>query len=135
MGTGPGRHPWRCSCCCSNPGLTRQDLAKPALIAPGAPQGCRLAIGKLGTEAKASAFVLPALPHAEMERTVMTLDKIKKRLTRAEAADQLAQLVQELRDGRISLGRKARRLPPSDELEFSAKFEEDRLEVELKWDT
>jgi amphi-Trp domain-containing protein len=70
-----------------------------------------------------------------MERTVMTLDKIKKRLTRAEAADQLAQLVQELRDGRISLGRKARRLPPSDELEFSAKFEEDRLEVELKWDT
>jgi amphi-Trp domain-containing protein len=65
----------------------------------------------------------------------MALDRIKKRLTRVEAADQLAQLAQELRDGRISLGRKARRLPASDELEFSANFEEDRLEVELKWDT
>jgi amphi-Trp domain-containing protein len=66
---------------------------------------------------------------------VMALEKIKKRLTRAEAADQLAQLVQELRDGRISLGRNVRRLPASDELEFSANFEEDRLKVELKWDT
>jgi amphi-Trp domain-containing protein len=66
---------------------------------------------------------------------VMALDRIKKRLTRVEAADQLAQLAQELRDGRISLGRKARRLPASDELEFSANLEEDRLEVELKWDT
>jgi amphi-Trp domain-containing protein len=65
----------------------------------------------------------------------MAIDKIKKRLTRTEAADQLAQLVQQLRDGRISLGRKTRRLPASDEVEFSANFEEDRLEVELKWDT
>jgi amphi-Trp domain-containing protein len=65
----------------------------------------------------------------------MATDKVKKRLTRAEVADQLAQLVQQLRDGRISLGRRTRRLPASDELEFSANFDEDRLKIELKWDT
>jgi hypothetical protein len=82
------------------------------------------------------AFGVPVLPQAETAAgVVMALERIKKRLTRTEVADQLAQLVQELRDGRISLGRNARRLPASDELEFSANFEEDRLKVELKWDT
>jgi amphi-Trp domain-containing protein len=65
----------------------------------------------------------------------MTTDKITKRLTRAEVVNQLAQLVQQLRNGRITLGRRTRRLPASDELEFSANFDEDRLEIELKWDT
>jgi len=65
----------------------------------------------------------------------MATDKVKKRLTRAEVVVQLSQLVQELRDGRISLGRRTRRLPASDELEFSANFDEDRLKIELEWDT
>jgi hypothetical protein len=65
----------------------------------------------------------------------MATDRINKRLTRAEVIEQLAQLVQQLRDGRIALGRRTRRLPASDELEFSANLDEDRLKLELKWDT
>jgi hypothetical protein len=65
----------------------------------------------------------------------MTTDKINKRLTRAEVVEQLAQLLQQLRDGRIALGRRTRRLPASDELEFSANLDEDSLKLEIKWDT
>jgi hypothetical protein len=65
----------------------------------------------------------------------MATDRINKRLTRAEVVEQLAQLLQQLRDGRIALGRRTRRLPASDELEFSASLDEDRLKIELKWDT
>jgi hypothetical protein len=49
--------------------------------------------------------------------------------------NQLAQLLQQLRDGRITLGRRTKRLPASDELEFSANLDEDSLKLELKWDT
>ena len=66
----------------------------------------------------------------------MATDRINKRLTRAEVVEQLAQLLQQLRDGRIALGRRTtRRLPASDELEFSAHLDEDSLKLELKWDT
>jgi hypothetical protein len=65
----------------------------------------------------------------------MTTDKINKRLTRAEVVEQLAQLLQQLRDGRIALGRRTRRLPASDELEFSANLDEESLKLEIKWDT
>ena len=65
----------------------------------------------------------------------MATDRINKRLTRAEVVEQLAQLLQQLRDGRIALGRRTRRLPASDELEFSANLDEDSLKLELKWDT
>jgi amphi-Trp domain-containing protein len=65
----------------------------------------------------------------------MAIDRIKKHFTRTEAADQLAQLAQQLRDGRVSLGRKAKRLPASDEVELLAELEEDSLRVELRWET
>lgn len=50
----------------------------------------------------------------------MPANKVKRRLTRTEAVEQLTQLIQQLKDGRVSLNGRASRLPPSDELEFAA---------------
>ena len=65
----------------------------------------------------------------------MSTNKVKGRLTRTEAVDQLTQLIQQLKDGRVSLNERASRLPASDELEFAAHLEDDRLRIEIRWDT
>ena len=65
----------------------------------------------------------------------MSANKVKRRLTRMEAVEQLTQLIQQLKDGRVSLNGRASRLPASDELEFAADLQDDTLRVELRWDT
>jgi hypothetical protein len=65
----------------------------------------------------------------------MSANKLKRRLTRTEAVQELTHILQQLKDGRVSLNGKASRLPASDQLEFAAVLEDDRLRVELTWDT
>ena len=47
----------------------------------------------------------------------MAVDRIKKRMSRLEAAAQLERLLQELKDGRVSVGRRIQRLPASDQVD------------------
>ena len=75
-------------------------------------------------------FVTPSYKNEEQE---MSVDRIEKRLSRVEAADQLARLVQELKDGRVSVGRKALRLPASDQVDLLAELDDDCLRLELRW--
>ena len=63
----------------------------------------------------------------------MSRDRIEKRMSRLEAMEQLARLLQELKDGRVSVGRKVQRLPASDEVDFLADLNDDRLRIELRW--
>jgi len=65
----------------------------------------------------------------------MAASSTDKHVTRPEAADRLAQLVQQLRDGRVSVGRQVRRLPASDELHFLTELEDDGLRIEIRWAT
>jgi hypothetical protein len=63
----------------------------------------------------------------------MSLDRIEKRMSRLEAMERLDRLLQELRDGRVSVGREAQRLPASDEVDFLAELNDDCLRLELRW--
>ncbi len=63
----------------------------------------------------------------------MAKNKIRAELTREAAADQLAQLAQQLRTGTISLGGEAMTVP--DEVKLKANLDDDELEIELKWET
>ena len=63
----------------------------------------------------------------------MSRDRIEKRMSRLEAMEQLARLLRELKDGRVSVGRKVQRLPASDEVDFLADLNDDRLRIELRW--
>jgi hypothetical protein len=63
----------------------------------------------------------------------MSLERIEKRMSRLEAMEQLERLLQELKDGRVAVGRKVQRLPPSDEVDFLADLNDDRLRLELRW--
>ena len=62
----------------------------------------------------------------------MSRDRIEKRMSRLEAM-QLERLLQELKDGRVSVGRKVQRLPASDEVDFLAELNDDCLRLELRW--
>jgi len=63
----------------------------------------------------------------------MSRDRIEKRMSRLEAMQQLERLLQELKDGRVSVGRKVQRLPASDEVDFLAELNDDCLRLELRW--
>jgi amphi-Trp domain-containing protein len=64
----------------------------------------------------------------------MAKDKIRSNITREEAADKLAQLAEQLRNGSISLGEESNQMTVADEVEFKADLDDDKLEVELKWE-
>jgi len=61
-------------------------------------------------------------------------DKIRTNLPRAEAADRLAQLAEQLRNGTISLGEEDEPISVPDEVRLKADLDDDKLEVELKWE-
>ena len=63
----------------------------------------------------------------------MAIDRIKKRMSRLEAAAQLERLLQELKDGRVSVGRRIQRLPASDQVDVLAELDDDCLRFELRW--
>ena len=63
----------------------------------------------------------------------MALDRIKKRMSRLEAADQLERLLQGLKDGRVSVGRRVQRLPASDQVDVLAELGDDCFRLELRW--
>lgn len=62
----------------------------------------------------------------------MAKSKTRASLTRAEAADRLANLAQQLREGSISL-EGGPKLPVAEQVELKAELQEDELELELKW--
>ena len=62
----------------------------------------------------------------------MGKDKIRTNLTRAEAADRLAQLAEQLRNGTISLGEEDGPISVPDDVKLKAYLDDDKLEVELK---
>jgi amphi-Trp domain-containing protein len=64
----------------------------------------------------------------------MAKDKIRSNITREEAADKLAQLAEQLRNGSIFLGEESNQMTVADEVEFKADLDDDKLEVELKWE-
>jgi hypothetical protein len=59
----------------------------------------------------------------------MGKDKIRTNLTRAEA-----QLAEQLRNGTISLGEEDEPISVPDDVRLKADLDDDRLEVELKWE-
>ena len=61
----------------------------------------------------------------------VTKDKIRMSLSRAEAADRLAQIAQQLRDGSVSLG--GPDFAVANDVELKAVAEHDKLEFEVKW--
>ena len=63
----------------------------------------------------------------------MGKDKIRTNIT-AEAADRLAQLAEQLRNGTISLGEEDEPISVPDDVRLKADLDDDRLEVELKWE-
>lgn len=63
----------------------------------------------------------------------MAVDRIKKRMSRLEAAAQLERLLQELKDGRVSVGRRVQRLPASDQVDVLAELDDDCFRLELRW--
>jgi amphi-Trp domain-containing protein len=63
----------------------------------------------------------------------MAKNKVRAELTREEAADQLAQLAQQLRAGTISLGGDPMTVP--NDVKLKANLDDDELEMELKWET
>jgi amphi-Trp domain-containing protein len=64
----------------------------------------------------------------------MGKDKIRTNLTRGEAADRLAQLAEQLRNGTISLGEEDEPVSVPDDVRLKADLDDDNLEVELKWE-
>ena len=64
----------------------------------------------------------------------MGKDKIRTNLTRGEAADRLAQLAEQLRNGTISLGEEDEPVSVPDDVRLKADLDDDKLEVELKWE-
>jgi amphi-Trp domain-containing protein len=64
----------------------------------------------------------------------MGKDKIRSDLTRQEAADKLAQLAEQLRNGSLSFGGDKGEVAVSDNIEFKANLHDDELEIELKWE-
>ncbi|HET7446495.1 MAG TPA: amphi-Trp domain-containing protein [Methyloceanibacter sp.] len=64
----------------------------------------------------------------------MGKDKIRTNLTRGEAADRLAQLAEQLRNGTISLGEEDEAVSVPDDVRLKADLDDDKLEVELKWE-
>ena len=63
----------------------------------------------------------------------MAVDRIKKRMSRLEVAAQLERLLQELKDGRVSVGRRVQRLPASDQVDVLAELDDDCFRLELRW--
>jgi len=64
----------------------------------------------------------------------MGKDKIRTNLTRAEAVDRLAQLAEQLRNGTISLGEEDEPISVPHDVRLKADLDDDKLEVELKWE-
>jgi len=64
----------------------------------------------------------------------MPKEKIRASLTREEAAEKLEQFAQQLRKGSVSFGEDEKQMTVADEVEFKANLDEDKLEVELKWE-
>ena len=64
----------------------------------------------------------------------MGKDKIRTNLTRAVAADRLTQLAEQLRNGTISLGEEDEPISVPDDVRLKADLDDDKLEVELKWE-
>jgi amphi-Trp domain-containing protein len=64
----------------------------------------------------------------------MGKDKIRTNLTRAEAADRLAQLAEQLRNGTISLGEEDEPISVPHDVRLKADLDDDKFEVELKWE-
>jgi 5-methyltetrahydrofolate--homocysteine methyltransferase len=62
----------------------------------------------------------------------MTKSKVRERVTRAAAADKLAELVEQLRSGSVSLDDKSS-IAVTDEIELKIKLKNDEMEIELKW--
>jgi amphi-Trp domain-containing protein len=63
----------------------------------------------------------------------MGKDKTRTNIT-AEAADRLAQLAEQLRNGTISLGEEDAPISVPDDVRLKADLDDDKLEVELKWE-
>jgi amphi-Trp domain-containing protein len=64
----------------------------------------------------------------------MGKEKIRTSLTREEAAEKLEQFAEQLRKGSVSLGEEEKQMAVADEVEFKADLDDDKLEVELKWE-
>jgi len=79
-------------------------------------------------------LVLVTRSNASKGGPEMGKDKIRTNLTRAEAADRLAQLAEQLRNGTISLGEEDEPISVPDDVRLKADLDDDRLEVELKWE-
>jgi amphi-Trp domain-containing protein len=63
----------------------------------------------------------------------MGKDKTRTNIT-VEAADRLAQLAEQLRNGTISLGEEDAPISVPDDVRLKADLDDDKLEVELKWE-
>ena len=62
----------------------------------------------------------------------MSKNKIREHITRIEAADRLASLAKQLREGAVSLG-DGTRMPVANDVELKAELKDDKLELEFKW--
>lgn len=62
----------------------------------------------------------------------MSKDKIREHLTRIEAADRLASLSKQLREGAVALG-DGTKVPVTDDVELKAELKDDKLELEFRW--
>ena len=62
----------------------------------------------------------------------MSKDKIRECMTRIEAADRLASLSKQLREGVLALG-DGTKVPVADDVELKAQLKNDKLELEFKW--
>jgi len=58
----------------------------------------------------------------------------KDKIRTTEAADRLAQLAEQLRNGTISLGEEDEPISVPHDVRLKADLDDDKLEVELKWE-
>ncbi len=62
----------------------------------------------------------------------MSKNKVREHITRIEAADRLASLSKQLREGTVSIG-DGSKIPVADDVELKAELKDDKLELEFKW--